>query len=80
MPRLPRITGKVVIRALQKAGFSVFDQEGSHVYLHIRKGDAFGPRVTVPLHSGKILKPKTLKSVLNAAELSIEDLITLLRR
>lgn len=80
MPRLPRVTGKDVISALQKAGFSVFDQEGSHVYLHIRQGDAFGSRVTEPLHSGKILKPKTLKSILNAAGISTEDFTNLLRK
>lgn len=80
MPKLPRISGKDAIRALQTAGFTIFDQEGSHVYLHMRRGDAFGPRITVPVHSGKILKPKTLKSILNAAEISIDDFIALLRK
>lgn len=29
MPRLPRVSGKETIRALQRAGFVVFDQEGA---------------------------------------------------
>ena len=50
MPRLPRVSGKETIRALQRAWFVVFDQEGSHVYLHRRLGDRFTHRVTVPAH------------------------------
>ena len=78
MPRLPRATGKDVIRALLKAGFEMFDQEGSHVYLHKRTGDTFGPRVTVPLHSGKVLKPKTIKSILKVSKITVGDFISLL--
>jgi predicted RNA binding protein YcfA (HicA-like mRNA interferase family) len=78
VPRLPRVTAKDVVRALLKAGFQIFDREGSHVYLHKRIGDTFGPRVTVPMHSGKILKPKTLKSIIKASKFTVDDFITLL--
>lgn len=80
MPRLPRVTGKDIIRALTKAGFKIFDSEGSHVYLHKRIGDVFGPRVTVPVHSGKILKPKTLKSILKSSKISIDAFLALLKK
>jgi len=33
-----------------------------------------GKRVTVPFHASKILHPKILKSILQDADLSIEDL------
>jgi predicted RNA binding protein YcfA (HicA-like mRNA interferase family) len=36
--------------------------------------DNRGKRVTVPFHSGKILHPKVLKSILNDAEISENDL------
>jgi len=32
-PRLPRITGTEVIRALRRAGWHIQHQHGSHVYL-----------------------------------------------
>ncbi len=38
MPRLPRISGKEAVRKLKKLGFEVFDQRGSHVYLHVCPG------------------------------------------
>ena len=78
MPRLPRISGKDTVRALQRAGFEVFDTEGSHVYLHKRIGDRFIGRVTIPVHGKKLLKPKTLKSILQQAGLTVQELINLL--
>lgn len=80
MPRLPRVTGKDVVSTLLKSGFEIFDQEGSHVYLHKQIGDVFGPRITVPIHSGKILKPKTLKSILKVSGITIDNFIILLKK
>lgn len=78
MPRLPRTSGKDTVRVLKRAGFHVFDQSGSHVYLHKFDGEKFGPRVTVPVHGNKTLAPKTLQSILKAAELSVVEFIELL--
>lgn len=75
MPRLPRVSGKDTIRALRRAGFKVFDQTGSHVYLHRFDGTRYGPRVTVPIHGHETLAPKTLKSILDAAGLSVDEFI-----
>jgi predicted RNA binding protein YcfA (HicA-like mRNA interferase family) len=33
MPRLPRITGKELVKALQKEGFEITRQRGSHVQM-----------------------------------------------
>ena len=77
MPRLPRISGKDVVRKLKEFGFEVFDQSGSHVYLH--KWDAeesnWYQRVTVPVHGNKILKLGTLKSILRQSEISVEQFV-----
>lgn len=74
-PRLPRITTATdVIRVLEKIGFVLTRQSGSH---RIYKNNE-GRRVTVPYHAGKILNPKLLKSILNDAGLTIEELIRLL--
>ncbi|MFB2921462.1 type II toxin-antitoxin system HicA family toxin [Aerosakkonema funiforme] len=71
---LPRVTATEVIRVLNKIGFELSRQSGSH---RIYK-NADGMRVTVPFHSGKILHPKTLKSILNDAGLTVEEFVQLL--
>lgn len=73
-PRLPRVSGKDVLAALKRNGFTPVDIEGSHHYLLSPAGKI----VTVPVHGQSILKPKTLKSILNQAGLTVEELIDLL--
>lgn len=68
MTRLPRVTAAEVIGVLEKAGFSLVRQSGSHkIYKN-----AAGRRVTVSFHAGKVLHPKLLKSILKDADLSVE--------
>jgi predicted RNA binding protein YcfA (HicA-like mRNA interferase family) len=69
--RLPRVTGKDALKALQRAGFYVVRTHGSHHYLYHRDKDAL---VTVPVHAGRTLAPKTLQSILKQAGLSAEQL------
>ncbi len=68
--KVPRVTALDIIKVLEKCGFVLTRQSGSH---KIYKNDA-GRRATVPFHSAKILHPKVLKSIMNEADLSIEDL------
>ena len=75
-PRLPRITGRDVVRALRRAGWYEHHQEGSHVFL--RHADRAGMRVTVAVHPGETLKPKTLQSILDQAGLTVEEFRNLL--
>ncbi|MEO9028978.1 MAG: type II toxin-antitoxin system HicA family toxin [Ktedonobacteraceae bacterium] len=75
-PKQPRITGIEVIRALKRAGWLFERQHGSHVYL--KHPDLPGLRVTVAVHSGEIVKPKTLQSILKQAGLSIDEFRELL--
>ncbi|AGL02976.1 type II toxin-antitoxin system HicA family toxin [Desulfoscipio gibsoniae] len=74
-PRIPRASGKDVIAALIRAGFRLVHVRGSHHYLEPSGG---GLLVTVPVHGNKTLKPKTLKSILNQAGLTIEELLEML--
>jgi predicted RNA binding protein YcfA (HicA-like mRNA interferase family) len=74
MTRLPRTTGKEIVRSLQKAGFSVDRTRGSHVFLKHSDGRA----TTVPVHSGETLGPGILRSILRDTKLSVEELIALL--
>ena len=73
-PRLPRVTAAQAIRVLEKRGFRLVRQSGSH---RIYKNEA-GKRVTVPFHSGKVLHPKVLRSILRDAELTVDEFKELL--
>ncbi|MHB8732691.1 MAG: type II toxin-antitoxin system HicA family toxin [bacterium] len=75
MTRLPRITGAEVAAALLRAGFVLITIKGSHQ--HYRRPDGTG-RVTIPVHAGETLAPKTLRSILRQAALSVEELQVLL--
>jgi predicted RNA binding protein YcfA (HicA-like mRNA interferase family) len=59
---------------LQKLGFSLARQSGSHMIYK----DASGKRVTVPFHASKTLHPKVVKSIMRDAELTAERLQELL--
>ncbi len=72
--RLPRVNASEVIKVIEKIGFTLSRQSGSHkIYKN-----AEGRRVTVPYHSSIILKLKTLKSILNDAGLTVDEFIDLL--
>jgi predicted RNA binding protein YcfA (HicA-like mRNA interferase family) len=66
--KLPRVTAAEVIRVLERVGFVFSRQSGSH---KIYKNEE-GRRATVPYHSGKILHPKILSSILRDADLNVE--------
>ncbi len=75
MSRLPRgLSGKEVIKALGKAGFYIKRRKGSHVVL--RRDNPFA-QVVVPDH--KIIDTGTLSSVLDGANLSVDEFIKLLK-
>jgi predicted RNA binding protein YcfA (HicA-like mRNA interferase family) len=72
MTKLPVVNGPECIRALQKAGFVVKRQSGSHIIL---KQSPY--RVSVPNHR-KALKPGTLNQIIKDAGLTVDEFINLL--
>ena len=68
-PRLPRVSAADAAKALEKAGFRLARQSGSH---RIYRNQA-GQRVTLPYHGSRILHPKVLRSILQDAKLTIEE-------
>jgi predicted RNA binding protein YcfA (HicA-like mRNA interferase family) len=73
--KLPRINAADAIRVLERAGFFLVRQSGSHkIYKN-----AAGKRTTVPFHSGKELHPKILKSILRDADMSVEKFLELMK-
>lgn len=74
MTRLPRLKGKELVRALERAGFTVDRSRGSHVFL--RHPD--GRTTTVPMHSGETIGAGLLRAILRDVELSVDELAGLL--
>ena len=73
--KLPRTTGEKVVGALKKAGFTVVGIRGSHHYLYHPQRDVI---VTIPVHSGRILAPKTLQTILFQAGITVDEFQALL--
>jgi predicted RNA binding protein YcfA (HicA-like mRNA interferase family) len=72
--KLPRsLSGKEVVKALQKSGFYVKRQKGSHLVL--RRDSPFA-QIVVPEH--KSIDTGTLASIIHGADLTIEEFIKLL--
>jgi predicted RNA binding protein YcfA (HicA-like mRNA interferase family) len=68
MPRLPRVSGAEIVRALERLGFERVRQSGSHVIM--RRGSK---GCVVPLH-GEV-KTGTLAGLLRQADISPSDFI-----
>jgi predicted RNA binding protein YcfA (HicA-like mRNA interferase family) len=66
MPKFPGLSGKDIIRSLEKLGFRVARQSGSHVLM--KKGSK---GCVVPNH--KEVKVGTVNGVLRQAEISPEE-------
>lgn len=74
MTRLPRLKGKEVVRALQKAGFLVDRTRGSHVFLKHPDGRA----TAVPIHSGETIGVGLLAAILRDVDIDAEEFSDLL--
>jgi predicted RNA binding protein YcfA (HicA-like mRNA interferase family) len=75
MRQLPALKPQEVIRALEHAGFFVQRISGSHHVLRHESNPAL--RVTVAYHH-KDLKPKTIRSIIKQAGLSVDEFVELL--
>ena len=74
MTRLPRVTGREVIRALRRAGFEEIRVRGSHHFLLHPDGRA----TVVPVHAGEQTGVGLLNRILNDCELTREEFRALL--
>ena len=73
MSGLPRISGRECVKVLNKVGFYLKCQEGSHMVL--RRDNPFG-QVVVPDH--KELDRGTLRSIIRQSGLSVDEFMKLL--
>ena len=75
--KTPVVSGKEVLKALQKAGFSIVRQRGSHVHLDKKSGFRVF-HVTVPVHGNEDLNPFVLKSIARQAGYEFDEFVRLL--
>ncbi len=73
MSKLPQVSGQEMVRALQKSGFTVRRQQGSHLIM--RRDDPFAQTV-VPNHHQ--IDRGTLRAILRQSGVSVEQLTELL--
>lgn len=73
MSKLPQVSGPDVVRALQKLGFTVRRQHGSHM---IMRRDAPFAQTVVPSH--RQIDRGTLRAILRQTEITADELIKLL--
>lgn len=75
MSKVPSLPYTKIIRALQRNGWTVVRQRGSHIRLQKRVGDEV-LKLTVPAH--RPVKRSTLSHILKQARLDVEDFLELL--
>ncbi len=73
MSKLPSISGRECIKALEKIGFYQKRRESSHIIL--RRDEPFA-QIVVPDHQE--LAKGTLRSIIREVELSVEEFVSLL--
>ena len=68
----PQISGPRLIRQFERLGFFIKRQTGGHAIL-VHREDA-SRRAVVPIHGNKPIRPGTLRSILEGARLTIDDI------
>lgn len=74
MSKLPVLSGQATVRALNKIGYLLDHQTGSHIIL--RQSNPPHRRLTVPHHTE--LAKGTLRSIIRQAGLTVEEFSALL--
>ena len=75
MPRLPTVTSRQIIQALERAGFEIDHQTGSHVVMRRASDDC---RVVVPWHNHDLGRGLTLR-IIKSAGLTRSGFVALLK-
>ena len=73
--KVPSLPYNKIIRALQRDGWTVVRQRGSHIRLQKRIGDEL-LKITVPAH--RPVKRSTLSHILKQARLEVDEFLELL--
>jgi predicted RNA binding protein YcfA (HicA-like mRNA interferase family) len=68
--RLPVLKAREVIRILERSGFYIHHQTGSHVQM--KRKEKPDIRITIPFHAGDLPR-SLLRTILKQAQLSLEE-------
>ena len=73
MPALPVLSGRKVVRAFEKLGWQVARQRGSHIIM-VKDGE----NVTLSIPDHKEVAKGTLRSLIRAAGITVDEFVRLL--
>lgn len=71
MGNIPVLKPQEVIRILERLGFIVIRQKGSHIQLRHQDGRG----TTVPMHKGRDISPRLLRKIASDIRLEVEQLL-----
>lgn len=75
MSKVPNLPYTQIIRALQRDGWTIVRQRGSHIRMQKRIGDEL-LKITIPAH--RSVKRSTLSHILKQARIEVETFLELL--
>ena len=75
MSKVPSLSYTEIIKALQREGWTIVRQRGSHIRLQKRSADEL-LKITVPAH--RPVKRSTLSHILKQARLDVDQFLELL--
>jgi predicted RNA binding protein YcfA (HicA-like mRNA interferase family) len=75
MPTLPRLSGRAVVKAFVRDGWELARQKGSHMIL-VKEGS--WATLSVPDH--REIAPGTLRSLIRASGLTVDQFAALLKK
>ena len=76
MTKLPILKGEEIVKLLQRLGFEIIRQKGSHIFL--RHSD--GRKTVVPVHKGQDIDRGLLRKIIRDVELSYQEFSELVQR
>jgi len=75
MPTLPRLSGRAVVKAFRRDGWEMARQKGSHMIL-VKDGSM--ATLSVPDH--REIAPGTLRSLIRASGLTVDQFLALTKK
>ena len=75
MPKIPPLDPRKLIKILEKTGFKVVRQKGSHVIMM----NDIKTRVVIPVHPGKDVKPGLVRAIISEAGINRDKFFKLLK-
>jgi predicted RNA binding protein YcfA (HicA-like mRNA interferase family) len=76
MPKIIPIPARKLVKLLEKLGFEIVRQKGSHIIMM----DKNRRRIVIPSHPGKDIKPSLVRVIIKEVGISREEFFELLKK